>query len=73
MTIGPQTHFLRARVTPELGEAFALAARVNGRTESEALREAVHAYISVTTQHHAVGAVQPTAQPLDGTVRGDER
>jgi hypothetical protein len=40
-----QTTFIRARVTPALAEQFQLAAQLDGRTASSALRHLARTYI----------------------------
>lgn len=53
-----------ARVPPDLVTAFGLAARVDGRSQSEALREAMRIY--VTTVDASREHERPAAEGTDG-------
>ena len=44
-----------ARVPPDLVTAFGLAAKVDGRSQSEALREAMRAYVAAIDESRSTG------------------
>jgi hypothetical protein len=55
------TSSIRARCEPQLAERFALAAKVNGRSASAALRELMVLYVEQTTPRNDNG------RPDEGT------
>ena len=56
-----QTTYIRARVTPNLAEQFQLAAQLDGRTASGALRHLARVYIESIASR-----ANDEAAPVDG-------
>src|SRR5688572_20399696 len=50
-TTATKSQLVKARVAPDLVERFTLAARLDGRTVSDALRCAMSAYVRAVAQH----------------------
>jgi metal-responsive CopG/Arc/MetJ family transcriptional regulator len=67
--------FIGVRVPDDLADRFALAARVNGRTRSAAVREAMRAYVDVVAAENddGPGASGPTVETEPKQAAGHAR